>query len=130
MVARPLAALIVAHGFTLPERLMLGWAGLRGATPIVFATFPVTEGIPNGDLIFQVAFFVVLLSTVLQGLTIEPVARWLGVTSRRGRDPGAAGRARAAEPAGRRDDAVPGARATTRSTATRCASSGCRARRC
>ena len=81
VVARPLAALIVAHGFTLPERLMLGWAGLRGATPIVFATFPVTEGIPNGDLIFKVAFFVVLISTVVQGLTIEPVARWLGVTS-------------------------------------------------
>ena len=47
----------------------------------MFATFPVTEGIPHGETIFQVAFFVVLLSTVLQGLTIEPVARWLGVTS-------------------------------------------------
>src|SRR4051794_23926255 len=81
LLARPLASLIVAYGFTLPERLMLGWAGLRGATPIVFATFPVTEGIPHGQLIFQVAFFVVLLSTVLQGLTIEPVARWLGVTT-------------------------------------------------
>src|SRR3954449_5182811 len=81
VLARPLASLIVAYGFTLPERLMLGWAGLRGATPIVFATFPVTEDIPHGHLIFQVAFFVVLLSTVLQGLTIEPVARWLGVTS-------------------------------------------------
>src|SRR3954452_7376756 len=81
LLARPLASLIVAYGFTLPERLMLGWAGLRGATPIVFATFPVTEDIPHGHLIFQVAFFVVLLSTVLQGLTIEPVARWLGVAS-------------------------------------------------
>jgi potassium/hydrogen antiporter len=81
LLARPLASLIVAYGFTLPERLMLGWAGLRGATPIVFATFPVTEDIPHGHLIFQVAFFVVLLSTVLQGLTIEPVGRWLGVTS-------------------------------------------------
>ncbi len=81
VVARPLAALLVAHGFTAPERLMLGWAGLRGATPIVFATFPVTMGVENGTLIFQVAFFVVLVSTILQGLTIEPVARWLGVTS-------------------------------------------------
>ncbi len=81
VVARPLAALMVAHGFTLQERLMLGWAGLRGATPIVFATFPVTEHVPNGDLIFKVAFFVVLISTIVQGLTIEPVARWLGVTS-------------------------------------------------
>src|SRR5829696_5409917 len=81
LVARPLAALLVAYGFSLPERLILGWAGLRGATPIVFATFPVTEEIAHGPTIFQVAFFVVLLSTVLQGLTIEPVARWLGVTS-------------------------------------------------
>jgi len=81
LLARPIAALLVAHGFTVPERLMLGWAGLRGATPIVFATFPVTMGVEHGQLIFQVAFFVVLLSTIVQGLTIEPVARWLGVTT-------------------------------------------------
>ena len=60
---------------------MLGWAGLRGGTPIVFATFPVTAGLDQGLLIFNVAFFVVLVSTVVQGTTIEPVARWLGVTS-------------------------------------------------
>jgi cell volume regulation protein A len=81
VIARPLAAVLVAYGFSLPERLILGWAGLRGATPIVFATFPVTEGIEHGPTIFKVAFFVVLLSTILQGLTIEPVARWLKVTS-------------------------------------------------
>jgi cell volume regulation protein A len=60
---------------------MLGWAGLRGATPIVFAIFPVTEHIRDGSLIFEIAFFVVLVSTILQGLTIEPVARRLGVTA-------------------------------------------------
>ena len=81
VVARPLAALLVAWGFNARERFLLGWAGLRGATPIVFATFPVTERIAGGRLIFNVAFFVVLFSTVLQGLTIEPVARWLGLTS-------------------------------------------------
>jgi cell volume regulation protein A len=82
-VARPLSAVVVTalSHFSLRERLLLGWAGLRGATPIVFATFPVTEHVPNGHLIFNVAFFVVLLSTMLQGTTIEPVARWLGVTS-------------------------------------------------
>jgi cell volume regulation protein A len=81
--ARPIAAVVatLASGFSLNERLLLGWAGLRGATPIVFATFPVTAGLHDGLLIFDVAFFVVLLSTVLQGTTIEPVARWLGVTS-------------------------------------------------
>ena len=81
LLARPLAAVLVAHGFSVPERLLLGWAGLRGATPIVFATFPVTEHIDGGHTIFNVAFFVVLVSTIAQGLTIEPVARVLGVTS-------------------------------------------------
>jgi cell volume regulation protein A len=83
VLARPVAAIVatLGSGFELRERLLLGWAGLRGATPIVFATFPVTEGLEHGRLIFNVAFFVVLLSTVLQGTTIEPVARFLGVTS-------------------------------------------------
>jgi potassium/hydrogen antiporter len=83
VVARPLSAVLatVTSGFSVRERLMLGWAGLRGATPIVFATFPVTAELHDGLLIFDVAFFVVLLSTVLQGTTIEPVARWLRVTS-------------------------------------------------
>jgi cell volume regulation protein A len=83
VLARPIAAVVatLGSGFVLRERLLLGWAGLRGATPIVFATFPVTEGLGDGRLIFDVAFFVVLLSTVLQGTTIEPMARWLRVTS-------------------------------------------------
>ena len=110
---------------------MLGWAGLRGGTPIVFATFPVTELAPaEGMLYFNVAFFVVLLSTVLQGTTIEPVARLLRVTSDEAAIP-----APLVEPVllsrlGRRGRAVPGARRTTPSSATRCASWGCRARRC
>ncbi len=84
LLARPLAALLATFGsgFTLPERLLLGWAGLRGGTPIVFATFAVTAtAVEDGLLIFNVAFFVVLLSTVLQGTTIQPVARLLGVTA-------------------------------------------------
>ena len=130
LIARPLAALIVAYGFTLPERLMLGWAGLRGATPIVFATFPVTEGIPHGapDLPGRVLRRAALDRAA--GADDRAGRALAGRDLRRGRDPRAAGRARAAEPAGRRDDAVPGPRATTRSPATRSASSGCRARRC
>jgi cell volume regulation protein A len=84
VLARPLSAVLFTLGaqFDLRERLMLGWAGLRGGTPIVFATFPVTElGEEAGLLYFNVAFFVVLLSTVVQGTTIQPVARFLGVTS-------------------------------------------------
>src|SRR5918992_5134770 len=83
LLARPAAAVLATFGsgFSLRERLLLGWAGLRGGTPIVFATFPVTAGIDGGMTMFNVAFFVVLLSTMLQGTTIQPVARWLGVTS-------------------------------------------------
>jgi cell volume regulation protein A len=83
LVARPLATLVVTafSGFTVGERLVLGWAGLRGAVPVVFATFAVTEHVPGALLFFNVAFFVVLLSTVLQGTTIQPVARLLGVSS-------------------------------------------------
>jgi cell volume regulation protein A len=82
LLARPLAAMVatIGAGFSVPERLLLGWAGLRGATPIVFATFAVTGGLAQGRLVFDVAFFVVLISTALQGTTIEPVARALGVT--------------------------------------------------
>ena len=82
-LARPLSAVLftLRADFEVRERLMLGWAGLRGGTPIVFATFPVTAGLEQGPLIFNVAFFVVLISTVIQGTTIEPVARWLRVTS-------------------------------------------------
>jgi potassium/hydrogen antiporter len=83
VLARPLAALIVTvgQGFSVGEKIVLGWAGLRGAIPVVFATFAVTEGIDGGLTMFNVTFFVVLLSTVLQGATIEPVARLLGVRS-------------------------------------------------
>jgi cell volume regulation protein A len=81
--ARPLAALLVTagQGFQWGEKLVLGWSGLRGAVPIVFATFAVTEHIPDAMLFFNVTFFVVLLSTVVQGLTIEPVAKALGASS-------------------------------------------------
>src|SRR5919107_2848943 len=81
--ARPLATLLVTvgQGFSLPERVVLGWAGLRGAVPVVFATFAVTAGIEDGLTFFNVTFFVVLVSTVLQGTTIEPLARLLGVRS-------------------------------------------------
>jgi cell volume regulation protein A len=83
VLARPAATVLVtlAAAYSLRERLLLGWAGLRGATPIVFATFPVTSGLDEGMLMFNVAFFVVLVSTTIQGTTIEPVARLLGVTS-------------------------------------------------
>jgi potassium/hydrogen antiporter len=84
-VARPLSAALataVDH-FSGAERLVLGWAGLRGAVPVVLATFPVIEGVPSGRTheFFNIVFFAVVTSTLLQGSTVEWVARKLGVTT-------------------------------------------------
>jgi len=81
--ARPAAALLATcrGQFSLPERLVLGWAGLRGAVPVVLATFPVTAGVSRGDALFSIVFIVVLLTTVVQGSTLEPLARRLHVTT-------------------------------------------------
>ena len=88
-VARPLATLVatVGSGFEWREKALLGWAGLRGAVPVVLATFPVIEGIEHANEFFNIVFFAVLLSTLLQGTTIDVVARRLGVTSDEAREP-------------------------------------------
>ncbi|HEX4733064.1 MAG TPA: potassium/proton antiporter [Thermoleophilaceae bacterium] len=82
-VARPLAVRLVTigDGFTRAERIVLSWAGLRGAVPAVLATFPVTAGISGSTRFFNDVFFVVVISTALQGTTLEPLARRLGLTT-------------------------------------------------
>jgi hypothetical protein len=64
---------------SLAEKLMVAWVGLRGAVPIVLATFPLVAGVPGADDLFNLVFFVVLTSVLLQGTLIPPIARWLGV---------------------------------------------------
>ena len=59
-------------GFNRRELTLVSWAGLRGAVPIVLATFPLTAGYPDGQLIFDVVFFVVIVSVLVQGFTLEP----------------------------------------------------------
>jgi cell volume regulation protein A len=83
LVARPLATLVTTlpFGYTPRETALLSWAGLRGALPVVFATFPVIEGIPNAELFFNLVFFVVITSALIQGATIDPLARRLGLTT-------------------------------------------------
>jgi potassium/hydrogen antiporter len=83
VVARPVAVLLatVFAGFSLPERAVLGWAGLRGAVPVVLATFPVIDGVAHSAEFFNIIFFAVLVSTIVQGTTFEPFARWLKVTT-------------------------------------------------
>ena len=82
VVARPIAtfATTLPFGYSLREQVVLGWAGLRGALPVVFATFPVIEGVPHSVEFFNIVFFAVVVSTLLQGATFEPLAERLGVT--------------------------------------------------
>ena len=84
LVVRPAAvwASTAFQGFSTPERALLGWAGLRGAVPIVLATFPQAEGLEGSGTIFDAVFFVVLVSTLVQGTTLDWVARRLRLTTR------------------------------------------------
>ncbi len=83
LVARPVAVALSTIGerFSGAERVALSWAGLRGAVPVVLATFPVIEEVPDSVQFFNIVFFAVLISTLLQGSTFEPLARRLGVTT-------------------------------------------------
>jgi cell volume regulation protein A len=79
---RPAATLALTREpeFTVRERVILSWAELLGATPIVFASFAVAAGTPNGLRVFDLVSVAVVVSAALQGLTFEPLARRLGVT--------------------------------------------------
>lgn len=81
LVARPLAVWIstIGMGFSSREKALMSWAGLKGAVPIVLATYPLLAGIPQSGLIFNVVFFVVLVSTAFQGSTIPWLAERLGL---------------------------------------------------
>ncbi|HLP18102.1 MAG TPA: potassium/proton antiporter [Bacteroidota bacterium] len=79
MVARPLSVFIVLapSSFHWKEKAFVSWVGLRGAVPIVLATFPLLARLPHADLIFNVVFFTVFTSAILQGWTLPYAARVL-----------------------------------------------------
>lgn len=81
IVARPVAVFLCLAFFRmkLNEKALVAWVGLRGAVPIILATFPLIAGLPQADTIFNLVFFIVITSVLLQGTTITRFARWLGV---------------------------------------------------
>ncbi|MBV9917572.1 MAG: potassium/proton antiporter [Solirubrobacterales bacterium] len=82
-IARPVAVVIstLPFAYSWRERLILGWAGLRGAVPVVLATFPVIDHVPRSVEFFNIVFFAVLVSTIAQGSTFESLARRLRLTT-------------------------------------------------
>ncbi len=80
LVARPLAVLVsTPQGLRRNERIFVAWAGLRGAVPIVLATFVLSAGVPQSNTIFNAVFFVVIVSALAQGMLLEPIAKRLGL---------------------------------------------------
>ena len=81
-VARPLTVglcLLPFRQMTFKAKCFVSWVGLRGAVPIIFATYPVVSQIPGSQDIFNIVFFITLLSLIFQGMTIAPVAKWLNL---------------------------------------------------
>lgn len=81
LVARPVSVMLTltASRFNLREKALLSWIGLRGAVPIILATYPLVSGLPGSEAYFNLIFFVVFVSVLLQGPSISYVAKWLGV---------------------------------------------------
>ncbi|RCW46151.1 potassium/proton antiporter (CPA1 family) [Halopolyspora algeriensis] len=81
LVARPVSVLVSVAGFRMPwrEQTFLSWAGLRGAVPIVLATYPVVQGVPGSDRLVDIVFVLVMIFTLVQGPSLRPLARRLGL---------------------------------------------------
>jgi cell volume regulation protein A len=87
LIARPIAVFLSLQPFrfSVNERIFVSWVGLRGAVSIFLAAIPTLAGLPHGDLYFNIAFIVVVISLIVQGWTLTPLARRLGLALPQGR---------------------------------------------
>jgi len=82
LVARPISVFVslIFFKMKLSRRFYISWVGLRGAVPIVFATYPLLLGIEKADMIFNIVFFISVTSVLIQGTTLSILAKWLRVS--------------------------------------------------
>jgi cell volume regulation protein A len=81
VIGRPVSVFLgtLFMGMKTRSRLMVSWVGLRGAVPIIMATFPLVHGLEHAELFFSIVFFIVVTSVLIQGTTIRFIAKWLHV---------------------------------------------------
>jgi potassium/hydrogen antiporter len=84
LVARPISVVVSLAGFSVPlgEQVFLSWAGLRGAVPIVLATFPIVAGVPDSHRLLNIVFVLVVVFTLIQGPSLRPIAQALNLIPR------------------------------------------------
>jgi cell volume regulation protein A len=84
LVARPISVMVSLAGFNVPlgEQVFLSWAGLRGAVPIVLATFPIVAGVPDSHRLLNIVFVLVVVFTLVQGPSLRPIAQALNLIPR------------------------------------------------
>ena len=84
LLARPLSVVLSLIGFRVPwrEQVFLSWAGLRGAVPIVLATYPIVAGVPDSQRLLDIVFILVVVFTLVQGPSLKPLAHRLGLIRR------------------------------------------------
>lgn len=85
LVARPLAVFLCLTPFKVPlkDQTFVSWVGIKGAVPIIFATYPIVSNISGGQMIFNIVFFITVTSALLQGSTINVLAQYLGLTTKK-----------------------------------------------